>query len=178
MALKATIYKVDLQVNDFNREHYQQYSLNLALHPSEKVERMLTRLLAFCLYANDELTFTKGLSTDDEPDLWQKSLTNEIECWVDLGLPDEKRIKKAQSLSQQVVIFAYGGQKVTPWFESLNNSKLDFTKLRVYKIDSECLEELARALPRTCELDCMLQDEVATLTLGESVVSVTVEQLV
>ena len=177
MALKATIYKVDLQVNDFNRDHYHQYALNLALHPSEKVERMLTRVLAFCCFANEDLQFTKGLSTDEEPDLWQKSLSDEIECWIDLGLPEERRLKKAQSLSKEVVVFAYGGQKVDPWYESLKSSKLDHSRLRVYKIDSESFEELASHLPRTCELDCMLQDDVATFTLGDISITVSLEQL-
>ena len=95
MALSATIYKAELNVVDMDRHYYEQHSLTLAQHPSETAERLMLRLLVFALHASETMAFTKGLSTDDEPDLWQKSLSDEIELWVELGLPSEKRLKKA-----------------------------------------------------------------------------------
>ncbi|MEJ2453306.1 MAG: YaeQ family protein, partial [Candidatus Thiodiazotropha sp.] len=95
MALKSTIYKAELQIADMDRNHYQAYSLTLARHPSETDERMLLRLVAFALNAHEQLGFCKGISTDDEPDLWQKSLSGEIELWIELGQPDEKRLRRA-----------------------------------------------------------------------------------
>jgi len=94
MALSAKICKAELNVIDIDRHYYQQHSLTMAQHPSETDERLMVRLLAFALNASESLSFTKGLSTDDEPDLWQKSLSNEIEVWIELGLPSEKRLKK------------------------------------------------------------------------------------
>ena len=94
MALSARICKAELNVIDMDRHYYQQHSLTLAQHPSETDERLMVRLLVFALQASDSLSFTKGLSTDDEPDLWQKSLTDDIELWIELGLPSEKRLKK------------------------------------------------------------------------------------
>ncbi|MCP3669955.1 MAG: YaeQ family protein, partial [Gammaproteobacteria bacterium] len=105
MALKATIFKTEIQVTDMDRNHYQNYAFTIARHPSETDERMLARLLAFSMHAEESLTFTKGLSTDDEPDLWQKSLSGEIELWIDLGQPDEKRIRRACGRARQVVVF-------------------------------------------------------------------------
>src|SRR3982750_1495479 len=75
MALKATIYKADLQIADMDRNYYQDHALTLARHPSETDERMMIRLLAFAIHASEALTFTKGLFDTDEPDLWQKDLT-------------------------------------------------------------------------------------------------------
>jgi len=95
MALKSTIYKADCQIADFDRDYYQPHNLIIALHPSETEERMMARLLAFVLNAHEHLQFTKGLSSEDEPDLWQKSLTDNVELWIDVGMPDEKRIRKA-----------------------------------------------------------------------------------
>ncbi|PUB73108.1 MAG: hypothetical protein DBP01_19455, partial [gamma proteobacterium symbiont of Ctena orbiculata] len=95
MALKATVFKAEVEVSDMERGHYQTYNLTLARHPSETDERLMVRLLAFLLNADEALSFTKGLSTDDEPDLWQKSLSNEIELWVELGQLDEKRLRRA-----------------------------------------------------------------------------------
>ena len=79
MALKSTINKADCQIVDIDRGYYQLHYLTIALHPFETEERMMVRLLAFLINAHEHLQFTKGLSTDDEPDLWQVSLTDDIE---------------------------------------------------------------------------------------------------
>ena len=97
MALTATIFKASLQISDLDRHYYGEHQLTLARHPSETDERMMVRLLAFILHADEQLNFTRGLCVDDEPDLWQKNLTNEIELWIDVGLPDERRVRKACS---------------------------------------------------------------------------------
>ena len=92
MALKATIFKAELQIADMDRNYYHDHALTIARHPSETDERMMVRVLAYALHAHEALSFGKGLSTDDEPDLWQKDLTGAIELWIDVGQPDEKRI--------------------------------------------------------------------------------------
>lgn len=108
MALKATIFKAEIQVADMDRHHYADYSLTLARHPSETDERMMVRLLAFALFADPALAFGKGLCVDDEPDLWQKDLTGTIERWIDVGQPDEKWTRKACGRAREVVLVAYG----------------------------------------------------------------------
>ena len=76
MAIKSTIFKADIQVSNLDTHHYQDYPLTIARHPSENDGRMMIRLLAFALHAHENLSFTKGLCEDDEPDLWQKSLSS------------------------------------------------------------------------------------------------------
>ena len=105
MALKATIFKADVTIADMDRHYYQSHALTLARHPSETDERMMIRLLAFIVNAQEALTFGKGLSSDDEPDVWQKDLTGAIELWIEVGHPDEKRILKACGRASQVLIY-------------------------------------------------------------------------
>ena len=88
MALKATIFKADLQIADMDRGYYGGHALTLARHPSETDERMMVRLLAFALFAGERLAFGRGLSAEDEPALWQKDLTGAVELWIEVGLPD------------------------------------------------------------------------------------------
>ena len=88
MALKSTIYKVDLQIADMDRHYYANHALTVARHPSENDERMMVRVLAFARHASETLAFTRGLSEPDEPELWQRDLTDAIELWIDLGNPD------------------------------------------------------------------------------------------
>lgn len=177
MALKSTIYKVSLQISDFNRDHYQSYSHNVALHPSETIQRMLVRLIAFSIYADEGLTFTKGLSTDDEPDIWQKSLSDEIELWIDLGLPDLKRIRKAAGRSKQLVIFAYGGQKVAPWFDGLSKDLEKVGKVSVIQVDMAGIEALEPYVDRAMELNLMIQDGSVGVTLGDYYADVAFDYL-
>jgi uncharacterized protein YaeQ len=118
MALKATICKVELNIADLDRGHYANYSLTLAQHPSENDERLMLRLLAFVLFADEQLAFTKGLSDPDEPELWCKDLTGAIDLWIDLGQPDERRILKAAGRARAVAVCCYGNA-AQPWWETI-----------------------------------------------------------
>ena len=92
MALKATIYKAVVNVADLDRNQFLDASLTLARHPSETQERMMLRLLAWIKYADDRLQFTRGLSAEDEPEAWLRNDHLGIDLWIELGLPDERRL--------------------------------------------------------------------------------------
>lgn len=94
MALKATIFKAVVDISDLDRHYYANHSLTLARHPSENDERMMLRLFAWCHYASERLVFTRGLSSDEQPEIWQHHDHGSPELWIELGLPDEKRLKK------------------------------------------------------------------------------------
>ncbi len=117
MALPSTIFKATLQISDIDRQYYGEHQLTLARHPSETDERMMVRLFAFALHADENLNFTKGLCADDEPDLWQKSLTGEIALWIDVGLPDERRVRKACGRAEKVCLYLYGGRAADLWWQ-------------------------------------------------------------
>ena len=118
MALKATIFKVGLNIADVDRGVYLDTNLTLARHPSETDQRLIVRLLAWALNADEYLSFTKGLCADDEPELWLKNLHGGIEHWIDVGLPDERRLKKACYRSELVSLYTYGGRNVDLWWQS------------------------------------------------------------
>src|SRR3989304_1427071 len=120
MAIKATICKASLQIADMERHYYQDHALTLARHPSETDERMMVRLLAFALHAHEYLEFGQGMTADDEADIWQKDLTGAIELWIDVGLPDEKLIRKACGRAKQVVVYCYGGGTAAKWVAPKN----------------------------------------------------------
>lgn len=171
MALKATIFKVTLHIADMDRQYYEDHSLTLARHPSETDERMMIRLLAFALNASDTLEFTKGLSTDDEPELWAKTLTDDIALWIDLGLPDEDRLRKACNRSEQVVLYTYGGRAVPVWWDKHHGKLARFDNLQVIDLPAEDTAELANMAQRSMELQVNIQDGEVTFTDGDAVVS-------
>ena len=176
MALNATIHKVELQVSDMDRHYYATHALTLARHPSETGERLMVRLLAFALYADDRLEFGKGLSDEDEPALWRKTYTDEIELWIDVGQPDEARIRKACGRSRQVVVINYGGQVAQLWWNKVGAALARHRNLTVLDIPSATVAELVALLQRGMRLQCLIQD--GQLQLMNDVDAVAVDPLV
>lgn len=176
MALKATIFKAELQVADMDRHHYADYSLTLARHPSETDERMMVRVLAFALFADPALGFGKGLCADDEPDLWQKDLTGTIERWIDVGQPDEKWIRKACGRAREVVIVAYG-RALDVWWNATRAKVARHDGLRVLELGREATAELARLAERSMRLQVSVQDGQAWVTNGREQVLVEIRAL-
>ena len=173
MALKATIYKAELQIADMDRNYYQEHILTLARHPSETDERMMIRLLAFAIHASESLTFTKGLFDTDEPDLWQKDLTGAIDLWIEVGQPDDKRLMKACGRSAQVIVYSYSATSHI-WYKQIAN-KLDRAKnLTVINIPADASAQLEKLAQRNMQLQCTIQDGQIYLT--DSVNTVLVER--
>ncbi|MEW8061655.1 MAG: YaeQ family protein, partial [Candidatus Thiodiazotropha sp.] len=153
------------------REHYHTYSLTLARHPSETDERLIVRLLAFLLNADEALSFTKGLSTDDEPDLWQKSLSDEIELWVELGQLDEKRLRRACGLAKQVIVYLYAERSATVWWSQQQDMVRRFSNLRIVMlavVGDTRLESLAQ---RNMSLHATVQDNQVWLSDDQQTVT-------
>jgi uncharacterized protein YaeQ len=157
MALKSTIFKADVQIADMDRHYYQNHVLTIARHPSETDERMMVRLLAFVLNAHEGLSFGKGLSADDEPDLWQKDLTGAIKLWIEVGQPDERRILKACGRAEQVVIYTYSANS-SLWWNQIG-SRIDRAKnLTVFNLPSATSLALAKLAQRSMQLQWTIQD--------------------
>jgi len=174
MALKSTIYKIDLQIADMDRHYYASHNLTLARHPSETDERLMVRLIAFMLYANDTLAFGKGLSDDEEPDLWQKDLTGAIELWIDVGLPDEREVRKACGRSAQVVVVLYGGRIADMWWDNNNKALLKQHNLTVINLpDTENIADIAS---RGMSISCTTQDK--QILLGHASGSVEINPVI
>ncbi len=176
MAIKATVFKASLQIADMERHYYQDHALTLARHPSETDERMMVRLLAFALHAHEYLEFGQGMTEEDEADLWQKDLTGAITLWIDVGMPDEKLIRKACGRAEQVVVYCYGGRIAEMWYEQ-NRSQFERQKnLTVINLLPEGTRAMARLAQRTMQLQCTIQD--GQVWLGDGNASVQVDRVV
>ena len=172
MALKATIFKAELQIADMDRNYYHTHALTIARHPSETDERMMVRIVAFSLHAHEALSFTRGLSSEDEPDLWQKSLNDEIEIWIDLGQPDEKRVRKACGRARQVFIYTYQTRSATLWWSQMKDKLERFENLNIYSLDANQVQDLAKLAQRNMQLQCTIQDGTCWLTDGDQTAQV------
>jgi uncharacterized protein YaeQ len=172
MALKSTIFKLDLNIADLDRQYYADFPLTLARHPSETDERMMLRVLAFALNAGDDLEFGRGISTDDEPDLWQKDLTGSIETWIELGTPDPDRLRKACSRARRVILYAYGDRAVPVWWQKHGPGLERFKHLEIWQITDADARALAAMARSGLALQCTLSGGEAWLNGADESVEV------
>jgi uncharacterized protein YaeQ len=173
VALKATIFKLDLEIADMDRGYYAAHSLTIARHPSETSERMMIRVLAFALCADERLEFGGGVSTADEPDLWRRSLSGEIEQWVELGQPDPRRIHKACGRADKVRVYLYGGAKAATWWEQERAGFERHRNLAVAMLPAAQTAELGELAERGISLQCNIQDGEVWMIRGATTVHVT-----
>ena len=172
MAVGATTFKVELSISDMDRHYYATHTLTLARHPSETNERLMVRLLAFALHADERLLFGKGLSSDDEPDLWRKDRTGEIDEWIEVGQPDEQRIRKACGRSRHVVIVNYGGRAADIWWDKNKAALARSRNLTVIDIPAAAVGALAALSERNMQLQCLIQDHHVQMLGDGAAVSV------
>ena len=150
MALKATIYKATVNVADLDRNQFLDASLTLARHPSETQERMMQ--------------FTRGLCADDEPEAWLRNDHLGIDLWIELGLPDERRIKKACTQAAEVALFAYNSRAAQIWWQQNQSKCAQFANLSVWYLDDEQLAKVSAFADRTMTLQATIQDGVIWLS--------------
>lgn len=158
MAANATIYRIELQVTDLDRHYYASHALTLARHPSETETRLLVRLLAFALHADERLEFGRGLSDEDEPALWRRDYTGDIQQWIELGQPDESRLRKASGRATEVVVVGYGGQAAEAWWKRNAPALARLRNLTVMELDDAAVAQATGLLERGMRVTAMIQD--------------------
>ena len=177
MALKSIIYKVSLGIADLDRPYYGNHSLMLARHPSETEERLMVRLLAFALYADERLEFGRGISADDEPALWTREYSGEVRQWIEVGLPDERLLRRASGRADQVIVFGYGGRALDAWWLKESAALARLRNLRVLALNDAQSAALAAMASRAMELQCTVQDGQVWFTDGPRTVLIELRQL-
>ena len=182
MALKATIFKANLQIADMDRSVYADHSVTIARHPSETDERMLIRLLALALHVPAVTTlgmleFGKGLWDPDEPDLWHKDLTGQIKHWIEVGQPDDKRLMKACGRADRVTVISFSAS--TPiWWNGIKGKLTRARNLQAWQVDAASSQELATLAQRTMQLQVTVQDGSKWIGDGSHTVELAPQRLV
>jgi len=172
MAQKSTIFKLTLAVADIGRGYYGDHELTIARHPSETDERMMVRVLAFALHADDALAFGRGLSDADEPDLSRRDLTGMIVHWIDVGLPDERDVRRAGGRAHDVDVVAYGGRAAELWWRDARSMLERQDRLAVIEVPQDASRALARMVDRFMRLQVTIQDDHVLVANGTTSVSV------
>jgi uncharacterized protein YaeQ len=172
MALGATIHRAELELADIDRGVYGSHTLTLARHPSETEERLMLRLLAWAMFSDQDLEFGRGISTEEDPDLWLRHPDGTIELWIEMGLPEEKRLRRAAGRARQVIVFASGGRAVPPWWARQGEGLRRIERLRVLEIPQEQSKALAALCSRNMRLHCTIQE--GQVLVGDATQSVLI----
>jgi len=169
VALKPTIYKFRISLSDLNRDYYDTLNLTVAQHPSENIERMMVRVLAFCINAQEYLVFTKGLSSVEEPDIWARTLDDQISLWIDVGEPAVDRIKKATRVSNSVKVYSFNSKSKSDVWWNQGQKKFSQLKASFYQFPWESIQSLAKMVERTMDFSVTITGDSAYIAteLGE-----------
>lgn len=176
MALRATVFKAEVGIADLDRHYYQEHNLILARHPSENDERMMVRLFAFVLNASETLEFGRGISSDDEPALWDRDLTGAVQHWIEVGQPDERLIRRACGKADKVSVFAFG-RGVDQWWQSNCAAFARQDKLTVWRLAPQECSELAKLAERGMKLQCTIQDGLAMIAADNDTLHIQPQRL-
>jgi uncharacterized protein YaeQ len=176
VAEKATIHKLNLTLSDMDRHVYGDYNLTLALHPSETIERMMVRILAFCYSAAENLTFAKGLSSQEEPDLWHKHDDGRILAWIEVGQPMPDRLKKASSQAMAVKVFSYG-RGLDVWWKTHAAAIQALPKVNIHYFAADELQALCALADKTMNLTVTITEAMAYVSSANDNISVTLRTM-
>ncbi len=165
MALKPTIYKAKIALSDVNRNYYDTLNLTIARHPSETLERMMVRVMVYCINAHQDLIFTKGISSPEEPDLWIRSMDDNLELWIDVGEPAVERMKKASHIARQVKVYCFNS-KADVWWRQ-NEAAFTGLAVSVSQFPWEEINPLAALVERTMDLSVTITGDSAYIATGQ-----------
>lgn len=177
MAPNATIYKATLQISDLDRQYFQDHSVTLARHPSETEERLMVRVLAFALHADEALSFGRGIGTEDEPALWQRDDNGTINLWIEIGQPDEKTLRQTCGRAKQVVVYAYGARSAEVWWANQRQSIDRLKNLSVTLLPMESVRVLAEMARPSMQLQWTIQDGHLWIADGTQTLQIELQRL-
>ncbi|MDD3266722.1 MAG: YaeQ family protein [Burkholderiales bacterium] len=175
MAIKPTVFKMSMQIADMDRHYYNDHLLTIAQHPSETDERMMVRILAFALNANENLSFAEGITDQNQADLWDRDHNEQVKLWISVGLPDERLIRKAVSRSEEVIVYAYGGRQADMWWSK--QKLMAYKNLKVINLSSEDTQSLATMASRGMKINFTMQEGEIMISDDASSINITPQVL-
>ena len=175
MALKSTIFKVQLAIADIEHGYYADHALTLARHPSETDERMMVRLVALALNAHwlqdlcqgdGTLAFGAGLSDPEDPDVSLTDFTGQKRLWIEVGQPEDRPLVKACQKADQVRVYCFH-HAAEVWWKGIESKLTRLDKLQVWRVPTEASQALAKWSQRSMQLQATVQEGSLLMSDGQ-----------
>ena len=147
MALTATIFNLGTELADVDRGVYATFRLKLARQPSETLEYMLTRYLAYCLEHTDGIALTEGIAAGDEPAVLVRDLTGRITAWIEVGAPTAERLHRGSKQAARTAVYTH--RNVTQVLAELDGKGIHRApEIPVYAFERGFIGGIAAVVPR------------------------------
>lgn len=101
------MHTFEVSLADVVRGVYEDFTLRVALHPSETPEFMMTRVLAYCLEYEEGIAFGGGVSTQGEPAVLVRDLTGALRAWIEVGAPDAARVHAGSKAAERAAVYTH-----------------------------------------------------------------------
>jgi uncharacterized protein YaeQ len=165
MAEAATIYSLETELSDVDRGVYQTLGLRLARQPSETIEFMLTRVLAYCLEYTEGIAFTEGVAAGDQPAVIVRDLTGRITTWIEVGMPDAQRVHRGSKLAGRVAVYTH--RNIAQVLEQLEGKQIhQASGIPVYEFGRGFVESAAAAVERRTAVSVSVIERQLYLDVG------------
>jgi uncharacterized protein YaeQ len=166
LATAATIYTVTIDLADLDRGVFETLELRVARHPSETIEYMLVRLMAYCLEYEEGIALTDGLSSGDEPALVVRDLTGRMTAWIEVGLPDAARLHRGSKLAGRAAVYTH--RDVRQLLAQLAGAKIHRAgEIPIRAFDRAVIDEVAALIDRRASLAVSVSGGELLIALGE-----------
>lgn len=173
MALSATIYTLGIDLSDIDRGVYEKFSLRIARQPSETAGYMLLRIIAYCCEYTEGIELTEGVAAGEEPAVVIRDLTGRITGWIEIGLPDPRRLHRGSKLAGRAAL--YTQRDTRQLGKRFAGEKIHGAGgLPVYVLDAKFVEEAAAGIGRRAELAISINERELWLNTGSREFSTTI----
>ena len=175
MALTATIYSLETDLADIDRGVYEHLALRMARQPSETVEFMLTRFLAYCLEYTEGIGLTDGVAAGDEPAVLVRDLTGRVTAWIEVGMPSAERVHRGSKIAGRTAVYTH--RNVNQVLSELDNKRIHrAAEIPVYEFGRGFVDTVAQVLERRTSVALSITERQLYLDLnGRSFTTAVVE---
>lgn len=175
MALNSTVYNVVVELSDIDRGVYESLDLRVAQHPSESLEYMVTRVLAYCLEYTEGIEFTQGLSNADEPAVVVRDLTGRLLAWIEVGMPDAERLHRASKLAGRVALYTH--REMRQVLQQLEGKRIHrAAEIPIYSFGRGFIDSVAAAFDRRVTLSLSVTERHVYLDLRGTSFTTVIEE--
>src|SRR3954463_2008934 len=151
MALTATIYNLRIELADIDRGIYETLDLCIPRHPSETIEYMFMRVIAYCLEYGDGIALTQGVAAGNEPAVVIRDLTGRTTAWIEVGMPDAERLHRGLKLAGRAAVYTHRDvRKLCQQLSATNIPRL--AEIPVYAFERKFVEEVAGLVERRSDI--------------------------
>ena len=174
MALTATVYQFGIELADIDRGVYETLDLRVARQPSETVEYMLTRVLAYCLEYREGIALTEGVAAGDEPAVVVRDLTGRLTAWIEVGMPDASRVHRGRKLAGCAAVYTH--RDIRQVLAQLDDGRVHRAEdVPVYTFDGGFIEQLAQHVERRTSLSLSITERQIFANVGPHTLTTTIE---